>query len=487
MSEIINIGSRREVFWDNTMLDTSRTRTTAVLHEPIKRECVITFDESLPVTADGCHFIKVLQDGDIYRMYVHLQRTFKHEGKKEWSYSPELYFESKDGIHWEAPKLGICEYHGNKDNNILFDYNSGDNRYRITNGFRVMIDPRPECPPEEKYKALADIDMKLHVYTSSDAIHFKYLRQLDLTGIMDSVNTLLYDPVRNKFRCFFRNYHPNPNPMQGGWYRDIHTAESEDLINWSEDKILSYDTYMDWQLYTNAISVYPRAPHIMVGFPARYVERPTVWTSNFEAMKGSSLRHERMEKNTPRTASAITEGMFMTSRDGYHWTRYNNAFLRPGPENGYNWVYGDNYISAGIVETKSLYKGCDNELSFYTGEKRWSGEAGEIYRYTIRLDGYVSQHADWDSAWDSPTLVTKKFIFEGNDLYINFATSAYGHMQIKLRADDGTWAESGEIFGDSTHRKVIFDEGSPLSELSGKPVTMEIKMRDADIYSFKFE
>ncbi len=485
MAEIINIGNRREFFWDDTMLDTKRTRTTFKMHEPIKRECVIKFDKPL-VHADGCHFIKVLQDGDIYRMYVHLQRTYKHPNRKGWC-SPEVYFESKDGIHWEAPNLGICECEGSKDNNIMFDYNSDDHMQQIHNGFRVMIDPRPECPPEEKYKALADIDMKLHVYTSGDGIHFKHSHELPLKGIMDSVNSLIWDPAKKMFRCFFRDYHPNPHPMDGGWYRDIRVSDSEDLINWTDSKILSYDTYMDWQLYTNAISPYYRGDHVMVGFPARYVTRPCVWSDNFAEMKGHELRKHRLENNTPRTASDISEGLFMTSRDGYHWKRYNNAFLRPGPEHLYNWEYGGCYISAGLIETKSMYPGCDNEISFFCGEKRWSGEAGEVYRYTIRLDGFVSQNAEWDSTWESPALVTKKFIYDGDELYINFATSAYGHMQITLRAEDGSCIETDEIFGDSTDRHVRFKNGKSPADLKGKPVTMEVRMRDADFYSFKFE
>ena len=47
-------------------------------------------------------------------------------------------------------------------------------------------------------------------------------------------------------------------------------------------------------------------------------------------------------------------------------------------------------------------------------------------------------------------------------------------------------AELYKIFGDSTNRHVVFENGSP-ADLEGQPVVMEIKMRDADMYSFKFE
>ena len=44
---------------------------------------------------------------------------------------------------------------------------------------------------------------------------------------------------------------------------------------------------------------------------------------------------------------------------------------------------------------------------------------------------------------------------------------------------------SGKIFGDSVDRRVVFPES--LAEISGKEIRMEIAMKDADLYSFKFE
>ena len=43
----------------------------------------------------------------------------------------------------------------------------------------------------------------------------------------------------------------------------------------------------------------------------------------------------------------------MTSRDGVLFRRWNEAFLRPGPRQQGSWVYGDNLIFWGLVETAS--------------------------------------------------------------------------------------------------------------------------------------
>jgi hypothetical protein len=66
-----------------------------------------------------------------------------------------------------------------------------------------------------------------------------------------------------------------------------------------------------------------------------------------------------------------------------------------------------------------------------------------------------------------------------------FATSAAGHIVIRLHAD-GETRRSCELFGDSLDRTVPFEDGD-VASLAGKPVTMEIDMRDADIYSFRFD
>ena len=52
-------------------------------------------------------------------------------------------------------------------------------------------------------------------------------------------------------------------------------------------------------------------------------------------------------------APTITDAVFMTSRDGLHFRRWSEAFLRPGPRQSGSWVYGDNMIFWGLVETAS--------------------------------------------------------------------------------------------------------------------------------------
>lgn len=473
MKKYIDIGSRREVFWDDTLLDTEKTATTFKLHEPIVRECVLTPEPPCTLVEDG-GYLCVLQDGDLYRMYVMLVGNV-------------FYAESKDGIHWEQPSLGIVEINGSTDNSALFDLKTlhEDGKERGFDGFRVFIDDNPRSKPEERYKAVADFHQTLYIFVSPDGIHFKKQGPMSIKGFFDSMNTIFYNKQTDTYQAFIRNFHAPSVPCDI-WIRDIRFTESKELYPpypevWPVPKQLEYENLVDWQLYTNSIMKYYRADHVYIGFPTRYVQRKQ-WTGNYDELCGRKTREERFrEKDDTRYALAITDTQFMTSRDGLHWKLYGEAFLRPGPEYPENWIYGSVYFSNGIVETKSAHPGCDNELSFYCVENRWSENLyRNIRRYTIRLDGFVSQNAPATEA----DLVTKPFVFEGNELYVNFSTSAYGYMKIKLTDEEGHSITSCETFGDSVDRRVHFE--GDLAAFAGKPVVMSIHMCDADIYSFQF-
>ncbi len=482
MEDIINIGKRRELFWDDYMIDKEKTKTKALQHEFAKQECVLKFEG--PLGGDDCHILSLLDDGDKFRMYVHCSIS-KFYKERTCDNSGYVYAESTDGIHWDTPALGQRELYGNKDNCYLFPKDKAPFDKGL-DGFVVMKDTNPACKAGEEYKATAICDHKLMIFTSSDAIHFTQKYVMTADGQYDSNNTLMFDEKTGRYRCYYRVYHPDNRPDTIAWRRDIRVSESEDLVNWSKPYCINFDDYMDWQLYMNGISKYRRAPHIFVGFPTRYVERgKNEWQTCYEALKNPEQRLA-LHKAHGRAATAMSDSLFMVSRNGIDWKRYNEPILTAGPENGINWVYGSAYLSNIAIETKSRYKGCDNELSMFAGENRWSGKPGEIYRYTMRLDGFVSQHAAWDSSWSEPAIVTKPFIYDGSELFINFATSAYGGIQIDLRSlSENREINSAEIFGDATDRKVMWLNGSP-AEFAGQPVVMTFHMHDADVWSFRF-
>ncbi len=177
----------------------------------------------------------------------------------------------------------------------------------------------------------------------------------------------------------------------------------------------------------------------------------------------------------------------MASRDGVHFDRWNEAFLRPGPERSDTWNYGHQFIAWHAVETKSDLPGAANEISLYASEGAWTGSSNAMRRYTLRLDGFVSINAPWKGG----ELITRPLKFDGKRLEINFATSAAGSVRIEMQNPDGTPVpgftldDCPALFGDSVDRAVTWRKGSDVSTLAGKAVRLRFVLKDADLYSFR--
>ena len=108
----------------------------------------------------------------------------------------------------------------------------------------------------------------------------------------------------------------------------------------------------------------------------------------------------------------------------------------------------------------------------------------ELCRYTLRMDGFFS----WKGSFAGGRVLTKPLVFEGDRLYLNFATSALGYVRIIFCEENGSpipGFDSGRLFGDSIRRPVDFENA--VSDLAGKPVRILFELKDADLYSFRFE
>jgi hypothetical protein len=195
---------------------------------------------------------------------------------------------------------------------------------------------------------------------------------------------------------------------------------------------------------------------------------------------GKEERLKTIKENEPRAGLAITDCLFMCSRDGYKFTRYDKAFITPGVEHSNNWVYGDCYPACGLIDS-----GKESYYMYCMGKRRSFGERKPVYRYEIRKDGFACYMAGGDER----VLVTNPLCFDGRDLHLNFSTSAYGYIYISLLDENGNEIskESFEIYGDTVDRKIAFCDGESFCKYSGKPIRLEFRMRDAKIFSFMFD
>jgi len=114
----VNIGDRRELFLDNILVDRLEGGAQRVFHKPVPREVVITFDK--PWEGNTCLAVAVFQVGDVYRLYYRASNTpGSAGGEKRGAHTFDAYAESADGRHWTRPALGLVEFQGSKDNNLI--------------------------------------------------------------------------------------------------------------------------------------------------------------------------------------------------------------------------------------------------------------------------------------------------------------------------------------------------------------------------------
>lgn len=488
--QVLDIGSNRELFVDDFLIEKLSGKATRKMHQPIPKDIAIVHDELWEGSGSGYH--SVFKDGDTYKMYY---KAWQHEASSDKStYHPLYcaYAESKDGITWTKPNLGIHEFKGSKNNNIVFK--SGPlNGFDLDAGHpAVFKDDNPNVSPDARYKAIlisGKTKRGLVAFKSPDGINWTLMSENPIitNGAFDSQNLAFWDPVRKEYRAYWRYFSKETAGKLYVGTREIRTATSSNFLDWKDEHNVVYVDSPEEELYTNQIKAYHRAPHIFIGFPARYVERG--WSESMKNLPELGEREKRAAAHI-RYGTALTETLFMTSRDGITFNRWNEAFMRPGVESNGTWTYGDQYLAWHVVETKSDRTGAPNELSLYSTENYWKGQASSLRRYTLRLDGFVSVNAPRSGG----ELITKTLTFDGNELFLNFSTSAAGDIKIEIQDEQGKAIpgfglnDSSEIFGDAVNRPAHWKtNGTKVSSLKGKKVKLRFVIKDGDLYSFKFQ
>ncbi len=493
------IGSQWELFVDKSLVESYRGDIQFRIQSPQPKEFVMVFDQ--PWEGNASAFQTIFKDDSIFKMYYRGAAFDIREGEKGKEVTPShphviCYAESKDGIHWERPNLGLFEFNGSKKNNIVFmsgkfgsvDLDLGDNAI-------VFKDENPSAPVDAKYKALVCMEpppRTLFAMKSADGIHWVPMsdKPVITNGEMDSQNVAFWDKNRKEYRAYWRFYdrsfkNPDGTPARG--VRSIRTATSTDFINWKEEADLKYDDDFVDQLYTSQIAPYYRAPQILIGFPTRYTER-----TGDESLDSLPNKDERDIRHSikPRYRSALTDSLLISSRDGVNFKKWKDTFLRPGPEREGTWLYGNGFMAWGILETPSSLVGSPPEISLYATENYGLiDKPDQLRRYTIRMDGFVAVHASREGG----EVLTKPLTFSGNRVALNFSTSAGGRVRVEIQDESGqpipgyTLDECSEIFGDSIERIVTWKQGNDVARLVGTPVRLRFVLEDADLFAFGFQ
>jgi hypothetical protein len=439
----------------------------------------------------------IMKVGDTYRMYYQARGASNPDADPNLKKEMYCVAFSKDGKTFTRPNLGKIECCGSKDNNIIILED------RFIDNFTIHYDENPDCPADEKFKALSllfhippikredgsDLYTELLYYKSSDGINFEYVRVLDVPGVFDSYNIVFWDKESGEYKMYIRDFH-NADGSRSDYapvaamelaYRDVRITTSKDFVHWTSPEMITFeDGNIHIQLYTGMIFQYKRG-NMFLGLPTRYNNRPND-TESLEALPQWGGLRKKWNEEKNRGGSVANDVGIMTSRDGKHFDRWNGAYMTTGIERPDNWAYGNGYCAYTPIETESDFDGEVTELSLYNTQGH-NVARPRVMRYALRLDGFYSWQADFTGG----TVVTRPLTFEGEELEINFATSSLGHVRTFILDVDGKEIEgydSKRHFGDSLNRVIKFEK--PLSALSGKTVRLKFEIKDADLYAFKF-
>lgn len=408
------------------------------------------------------------------------------------------YAESVDGVNWYRPLRPDVSFNDISDTNLL-NLHEGQS---FEPG--IMWDPYDQ-DPQKRYKAfiwdqhfdlpfdgrlnylrepyrLKQIiskddeilseglyyDWGIRVAFSYDGIHWTKHPSWVFRCYSDTGHSILYDTKIEKYVAFGRFNKILPTLSGKGFnvWRDVARVQSDDFINWSEPElVLAPDDKDPEGLQINSMPV-----------------------DLYEGVYIGLMELDVRPKQLPVQMAA--------SHDGRRWTRVADRFifLDKGEEGEWDQKCATSIVrpATGLIKYKDevrMYYNAGNDEDPFLG----------VGMASWRRDGFVSLRADNEGG----ELLTKAFVPDGSELHLNIDAS-HGEAVVRVCDQQGYpvnnpdgiydrkntsytgWkvsALSKPICGDHLDVTVKWDEND-LEDRIGKPITLRIKMKNADLYSF---
>jgi len=401
---------------------------------PERREIAVTTEK--PWEGCACTYHSVLFDPATARYLLYYRGMPIPDGADVYT----CVAVSRDGITFEKPELGIFDIGDNGKNNIVM---AGDGA--VCHNFAPFWDDNPDCPKEERFKAVAGLNNTgLFGFVSADGFHWKKLSENAILtdGAFDSLNTAFYDKNAGCYRCYSRYF------SKGGYngFRAIQSCTSPDFLHWSEQTPNRYHIHSasNQHLYTNSTRPIPETDYL-ISTPMRF--QPD---------------RKRVEAHPEQ---GVSDCLLMLSQNGVDW---DIPFIKPWIYPSLDervWTQRNFIISAGFAETGDAF-------SFYVCE-HYTWDDNRLTRYATPKYRFASAYSE------DGFLMTAPFTAQDNELTINFSTSAYGTLTVSLTEPDGRAIEgtTRALYGNSVAERLTFDG------IAGKTVCLSFRLQDAFLYA----
>lgn len=383
------------------------------------------------------------------------------------------YAESKDGIHWRKPNLGLHEFRGSKDNNIVLT--CPGSHFDSTS---VMHTPHDEQHPwkmisvigrwpykEDLIKREWGEDFKFGVdraahyaWSSKDGIHWTPLNGGEHVLRANDRSMFWWDAEKKIYVGAAKSSHENKRAQRYAWSRDC----------------------VDWTITPTWINVADERDH-----PGDEAE--AAYGFNYGAQYVGFCEMRRIRKGLP----VKINWELMVSRGGRHWSRpFRELFLVDSAKESWRYQVFKVFANPPIERNGQLwiyYGGKTGLNDAYTG----TGPNQALCLARLRRDGFVSL----DGGTDGGQMITKPVVLRGDDLHINADADdgGGGEIRVGVRSLDGTVVEGFSesacrpIVTDTLDSKVSWANGRSLKELRGRPVQLAIRIQNAKLFSLWIE
>ncbi len=380
------------------------------------------------------------------------------------------YAESKDGVNWTKPELGLHEYHGSKQNNIVLV--SPGTHFDSTSVMYLPHDPRwpyrmmtfigrwpyEEELVKEKWGDPPPFGIKRHghfAFGSRDGIHWQELNDNEPVLRVSDRSMFWWDPDKRIFAGAAKRSHNNKRAQAYAWSRD--------MIQWTVTP--------DWVHVADQRDHSTDEAEAAYGFPYG-----SQWIGFGE------MRREREGKSWKETT---INWQLLTSRDGRKWSRpIREPFFADGPSESWRFQVFKIFANPPIERDGRLliyYGGKTGIVPVETGDKPFQA----MCLATLRKDGFVSLTAG-DQAGE---LVTKPFVANGDQLLLNVDVLDGGEATVEVLNEDMQTIRGFELSSSvplrsrSVKQTVEWAAEADWSHLADRKVRLRIRLCNAELYA----
>ena len=462
----LQLGSRKHLFIDDAILD-EKQGVRCEVNPPRSYDMVMADFHSAPWETGSCYAPTVYEHkGRICLNYTNnfmwLDQVLFANGRAQSSHVI-CQAVSDDGISFEKPQLGLIEWQGGRDNNILM-------RWPVQG--RFFIDSNPDVPAEEKFKFTGYYMTRgIYLFTSPDGIHWRRNETIMLPFDCGGGVECFWDNQQQQYLCYVRNEglihlsqrrasvactnEPRrPWPFEPSGHPMIFYAFS--LPTLDTELPIPFKPTQYGQINRTGARKYSWAPDTYVAFALLHVgENPT----------------------------AHLEVELAVSRDGLSWQYCGQPFyLAAGFELAGEKVKSIQMAHGDICRGNEIW----NYALVHTVGNIMNCQGSYLLRYRQRLDGYVAMTCGGKAGY----AITRPMVFCGDHLKLNVIARGsvkVGVLDINKKPVAGFEAQQCRtIQGDYVDHVVQWESGGKLTQLNGKPIRLCFEMTDAKLFAFQF-